>query len=81
MTPRKRLSVALRKATAAARADMAAQDELHTAFEAVYGFDLDIEQLGNDEWVDALVYGTSGTPSLSAVDKAVDEFNKSLLEE
>ena len=71
MTPRKRLSIAIKRAVKAARADEAAQKELHDAFEEVYGFTLHIEDLGGDELVDVLVYGASGTPSLSAFDAAV----------
>ena len=78
MTPRRRLSIAMRKAAEAAEADRAAQAELHNAFEAVYGFDLDIEELGvfnecgdGDVWVDGLVYGQGMRPSLGDLDKAV----------
>lgn len=74
MTPRKRLSVALRRAPQAAADNQAAQNELHAAFFEAYGFDLDLEELGHGEaFVDGLVYGHGPTPSLSDFDKAVEE--------
>ena len=71
MTPRRRLSTAIRKAQAAAGEYTKTQAELHEAFEGVYGFDLAIEELGGDCWVDSIVYGSSERPSLADFDKAV----------
>jgi len=77
MTPRRQLSIAIRKAADTAEAYRAAQAELHDAFQDVYGFNLDIEELsdyadgGCPEWVDPLVYGQGQRPSLEDFDKAV----------
>lgn len=71
MTPRKRLSLALKAASNAAKTHNSAQSEMHHAFEAVYGEELDLQMLGGDAWVDALVYGTALAPSLKDFDEAV----------
>ncbi|MCJ8336631.1 MAG: hypothetical protein MJH10_20765 [Epibacterium sp.] len=72
MTPRRRLSNASRAAVIAARKYHEAQDELHEAFEKVYGFELDVEKLGGgDAWVDTIVYGMGSAPSLTEFDAAV----------
>lgn len=71
MTPRHRLSLALRNAQSAARRNQLAQNELHDAFEAVYGQELDVEALGGESWVDALVYGHGSAPSIAELDAKV----------
>ncbi|WP_434286258.1 hypothetical protein [Celeribacter sp. SCSIO 80788] len=71
MGKRRRLSNAIKRAAAVAGKHQAAQDELHSAFFEVYGFDLEIEELGGESWTDALVYGHSSYPSISDFDAAV----------
>jgi hypothetical protein len=71
MTPRKRLSLATRRASSSASQYREAQDELHEAFEEAYGFPLAIEDLLGDAGVDGLVYGNSVVPSLADFDAAV----------
>lgn len=72
MTDRRKLSNAIKTAARKAVEYNDAQTALHEAFEAVYGFDLDLEELGEGEkWVDAIVYGHGEIPSLADLDNAV----------
>ncbi|MEO9537248.1 MAG: hypothetical protein ABJL49_05595 [Parasphingorhabdus sp.] len=72
MSDRRRLSNAIRRAAQSAGEYREAQKEMHEAFEAVYGFDLCIEEL-NDDWTDPLVYGDGPYPSLAQFDQAVNK--------
>lgn len=73
MSERRRLSNAIKCAVRSAALNERAQDELHNAFEAVYGFSLDIEELGGDDLVETLVYGHGPHPSLSDFDAYVND--------
>lgn len=72
MTDRRKLTNAIKTAARKAVEYNEAQAALHEAFAAVYGFDLNLEELGEDEkWVDAIVYGHGEIPSLEELDNAV----------